>query len=114
MISTKKSQELVDLNIPIQSDFRAVLEGIKHNHESLIITQLGEARSEKSFTNGIIEAAKEAALSPHRSPHGLRKAACRRLAEAGCTALEIMSITGHSNIKEIETYCAAVNEKRLA
>lgn len=25
-----------------------------------------------------------------------------------------MSITGHSNIKEIETYCAAVNKKRLA
>jgi hypothetical protein len=30
------------------------------------------------------------------------------------TALEIMSITGHSNIKEIETYCAAVNKKLLA
>lgn len=25
-----------------------------------------------------------------------------------------MSITGHGNIKEIETYCAAVNKKRLA
>lgn len=114
VISTKKSQEQVELNIPIHPDFRAVLDGIRHNHESLIITQLGEARSENSFTNWIIEAAKEAGLPPHRSPHGLRKAACRRLAEAGCTALEIMSITGHSNIKEIETYCAAVNKKRLA
>lgn len=81
---------------------------------NLIITQLGEPRSEKSFTNWIIEAAKKPGLPPHRSPRGLRKAACRRLAEAGCTALEIMSITGHTNIKEIETYCAAVNKKRLA
>jgi integrase len=47
-------------------------------------------------------------------PHGLRKAACRRLAEAGCSTLEIMSITGHRNLKEVETYVQAVNQKRLA
>lgn len=114
VINTKKSQELVELNIPIHPDFRAVLDGIGHDHERLIITQYGEARSEKAFTNWMIDAAKAAGLPPHRSPHGLRKAACRRLAEAGCSALEIMSITGHGNIKEIETYCAAVNKKRLA
>lgn len=114
VISTKKSQEMVELNIPIHADFRAVLDAIDHDHERLIITQHGVPRSEKSFTNWIIEAARDAGLPPHRSPHGLRKAACRRLAEAGCSALEVMSITGHRNIKEIETYCAAVNKKRLA
>ena len=114
VISTKKSQGLVELNIPIHPDFRAILDGIAHDHERLIITQHGKPRSEKSFTNWIIEAARSAGLPPHRSPHGLRKAACRRLAEAGCSALEIMSITGHSNIKEIEIYCRDVNKKRLA
>jgi integrase len=49
-----------------------------------------------------------------RSPHGVRKTACRTLAEAGCTALEIMAITGHQDIKEIETYCAKANQKQLA
>src|SRR5262245_50831834 len=34
--------------------------------------------------------------------HGLRKACCRRLAEAGCTAHEIMAISGHKSLAEVE------------
>jgi hypothetical protein len=48
------------------------------------------------------------------SPHAVRKAACRRLAETGCSALEIMSMTGHTNIREIERYCRAAARKKLA
>lgn len=114
VITTKKSQEAVELNIPIHPAFRTLLGSIRHNHDYLIITEYGEPRSAKGFTGWISKAAKTAGLPPRRSPHGLRKAACRRLAEAGCSALEIMSITGHNNIKEIETYCAEVNKKRLA
>ena len=33
------------------------------------------------------------------SAHGLRKAACRRLAEAGCSANEIMAISCHATMK---------------
>jgi integrase len=46
--------------------------------------------------------------------HGLRKVAATRLAEAGCTAHEIASITGHSSLKEIEPYTRAADQKRLA
>jgi integrase len=46
--------------------------------------------------------------------HGLRKAAARRLAEAGCTPHEIMSITGHTTLKEVTRYTDAVNRERLA
>ncbi|WP_162911401.1 tyrosine-type recombinase/integrase [Shinella zoogloeoides] len=114
VITTKKSGDMVELNIPIHDDFRKVLDGAEKKHLTFITTAYGAARSEKAFTNWLIEAGREAGLPSHRSPHGVRKAACRTLAEAGCTALEIMSITGHTNIKEIETYCAAVNKKRLA
>ena len=47
-------------------------------------------------------------------PHGLRKAACRRLAEAGCSANEIMSISGHTTMKEIVRYTVAADQARLA
>ncbi|WP_343801361.1 site-specific integrase [Paenochrobactrum glaciei] len=112
--TTKKSGDVVELNIPIHGSFRKILDSTERKHLTFITTAYGAARSEKAFTNWIIEAAREAGLPPHRSPHGIRKAACRTLAESGCTALEIMSITGHRNIKEIETYCVAVNKKRLA
>jgi len=37
--------------------------------------------------------------------HGLRKAAARRLAEAGCTPHEIMTVTGHETLSEVDRYC---------
>jgi hypothetical protein len=46
--------------------------------------------------------------------HGLRKAAARRLAEAGCTTKEIAAITGHRTLSEIERYTKAADQKRLA
>jgi len=67
-----------------------------------------------AFTNWIIEAGKDAGLPPHRSPHGLRKAACVRLADAGCDVFEIIAITGHTDMKEAETYVAAANRKKKA
>jgi integrase len=48
------------------------------------------------------------------SPHGLRKAACRRLAEAGCSANEIAAISGHSSLREVERYTKAADQARMA
>jgi len=50
----------------------------------------------------------------HCSAHGLRKAAARRLAEAGCTAHEIAAITGHASLREIVRYTKAADQRRLA
>ena len=51
---------------------------------------------------------------PHCSAHGLRKAAARRLAEAGCTAHEIAAITGHASLREVARYTRAADQRRLA
>ncbi|MGH6923705.1 MAG: hypothetical protein ACRED5_08195 [Propylenella sp.] len=44
----------------------------------------------------------------------MRKAACRRLAEAGCTPHQIMAVSGHKNLQEVVTYTEAANRARLA
>jgi len=113
VLSTKKSQEIVELHIPLHRDLAFLLD-LPRGKETFISTVYGSARSEKSFTNWLREAAHKAGLPSNSSPHGLRKAACRRLAESGCTALEIMSITGHRDIKEIERYTKAAEMKRLS
>jgi integrase len=46
--------------------------------------------------------------------HGLRKACCRRLAEAGCSTQEIMAISGHKSLSEIERYTKAADQKHMA
>ncbi len=44
----------------------------------------------------------------------LRKAAARRLAEAGCTVHEIAAVTGHKTLSEIERYTRKAEKARLA
>lgn len=56
----------------------------------------------------------KAGLPDGLSPHGLRKAAARRLAEAGCSVHEIASITGHASISEVQRYTRAVDQEKLA
>ena len=46
--------------------------------------------------------------------HGLRKAAARRLAEAGCTDRQIMSITGHKIAQEVGRYTRSAEQMKLA
>jgi integrase len=54
------------------------------------------------------------AYLPECSGHGLRKACARRLAEAGATAPEIMSITGHKTLAEVQRYIAEANRELMA
>ena len=73
---------------------------------------LGVSPPEQKLSSELTELrgaqAKEAAVTPAAGlpidcqPHGLRKAAGRRLAEAGCTAHEIMSVLGHKTLSEAE------------
>ena len=60
------------------------------------------------------QACREAGLPPRFSLHGLRKAACRRLAECGCTVHEIASISGHTTLKEVERYCREYSRSTAA
>jgi site-specific recombinase XerD len=113
-VTIKKSQELVELVIPIHAALKAVVDRTSDDAPAFILTAFGKPRTDKAFTNWFREAAHEAGLPSNSSPHGMRKAACRRLAEAGCTPHQIQSITGHQNLKEIETYTKAVEQAALA
>lgn len=100
----------------LSREFRTLRESLaasKLGHLVLLTTQKGQPYSEKGFGNWIKKAAVRAGL-PHCSAHGLRKGASRRLAEAGCSGHEIMSITGHQSLKEVERYTRAANRRGLA
>ena len=46
--------------------------------------------------------------------HGLRKAACTQLADAGCTGPEIMAVSGHATLAQVQIYIDAAEQKRMA
>lgn len=67
----------------------------------------------KGFGQFMSDAIREAGLPAACKAHGLRKAAARRLAEAGCSAHEIMAVTGHKTLTEVERYTRAAEQARL-
>ena len=68
----------------------------------------------KGFADWFHEAIMAAGLPKGLSSHGLRKASCRRLAEAGCTPHQIASISGHKSLREIVTIYQAADRVALA
>jgi integrase len=80
---------------------------------TFLLTQFGEPFTGPGFTNWFRDRARDAGLTG-RSPHGLRKAAGRRLAEAGCTPHQIAAILGHASLQMVELYTKDANQVRLA
>jgi integrase len=80
---------------------------------TFVTTAKGAPFTDAGFTQWFVEKAVAAGVTG-RSPHGLRKAAGRRLAEAGCTAHQIMSILGHSSLSEAERYTRDARQEVLA
>jgi enterobacteria phage integrase len=60
------------------------------------------------------DAITEAGLPLDCQPHGLRKTAGRRLAEAGATTRQIMSVLGHTTLSEVERYTRDADQRQLA
>lgn len=102
-----------ELEIPVHPALREALEAWNPRHLVLLATPDGRGTSIKALTTAMGRATDKAGLPDRCVLHGLRKAAARRLAEAGCSAHEIMAITGHRSLEEVERYCAAARQKGL-
>ncbi len=68
----------------------------------------------RRLTKFIAAATKAAGLPPRCVAHGVRKAALRRLAEAGSTTKQIAAVSGHRSLAEIERYTARADQAGLA
>lgn len=102
------------LTIPIHRDLQAVLDTTPSQHLTFVTTSHDQGFTPAGFGGWFRTACDEAGLPKGCSVHGLRKAACRRLAEAGCSANVIASISGHRTLKEVARYTAAADQERLA
>ena len=102
------------LALPLHPVLKAILDVLPADNLTFLVTHIGQPFSPEGFSNWFTKSARAAGLPIGCSPHGLRKAAARRLAEAGCSANEIGAITGHRTLSEITRYTAAADQARLA
>jgi integrase len=114
MLFVRQQKTGKELMIPVHPELQAILDLVPSGQLTFIMTLRGKPFDPHAFSPWFGEACDAAGLPSECVFHGLRKAACRRLAEAGCTAHEIMAISGHTSLKEIERYTKAADQKRLA
>ncbi len=103
----------VAMDIPVHPDLRIAIDATPRDHLTFLATEYGKPFTPAGFGNWFRDRCNEAGL-PHCTAHGLRKATAARLAERGATAHEIMAITGHKTLEEVERYTRAARQSRLA
>jgi integrase len=106
----------VKVETPISAPLAAAIEACPGAPEALtfLTNEWGRPFTTKGFNFWFRQHVSAAGLPDTLVPHGLRKAGCRIMAESDCTPHEIMSVSGHSTLKEIERYTKGVDRKKLA
>jgi len=114
VLTVKQQKTGVTLAIPVLPDLQAVLDATPSQHLTFLVTATGKPYGGNAFSEQFRNWCDAAGLPKRCKPHGLRKAACRRFAEAECSGPEIMSISGHATLKELVRYTKAADQAKLA
>jgi integrase len=106
--------EQAHLEIPVHPKLKAIIDATPTvGMKTFLVTHFGKPYTAPGFGNWFRELCDEAGCHDV-SAHSFRKATARRLAEIGCTAHQIGSITGHASLAEVERYTEAADRKRMA
>ena len=111
VLTVKQQKTGAALAIPVHPHLQAVLDA---EHLTFLVTATGKPYGPNHFSETFREWCDAASLPKHCTAHGLRKAACRRIAEAGCSGNEIMAISGHATLKELVRYTKDADQAWLA
>ena len=114
MIAVSQQKTSKPLMIPISNELRAAIDAMPADRLTFITTARGEPFSAHSFSNWFRDRCREAGLPKGLSAHGLRKAMCRRLAEANCSEKMIAAISGHKTLRMVQRYTEAADQEHLA
>lgn len=102
-----------ETKVRISDALERALKGWETETGPYLQTQFSKPFSPTGFYNWFKRACVKAGI-PHCSPHGLRKAISRRLAESGATVLEGRAVTGHKTDKEFIRYAESASKEQLA
>jgi integrase len=113
-VEVRQAKTGATLLIPMHPELRRAIDAVPMDQLTFLMTEAGKPFTVNGCYMRFVEWAAAAKLPKGCSPHGLRKAAARRLAEAGCTAHQIAAITGHRTLAEVARYTRAADQIRMA
>lgn len=112
-ITLKQEKTGAHVSLPILPPLAASILATPSKALVFILTDYGKPFSRAGFGNKFREWCDQAGLTGC-SAHGLRKAAARRFAEAGCSNQQIKSWTGHTTDREVARYTKAADQQMLS
>ena len=103
-----------ELYLPITAKLDRAMKAYPTKGLALIGREDGRPMTRAGLTRFMANTIEKAGLPAKCVSHGLRKAALRRMAEAGKTTKQIAAVSGHKALREIERYTEAAEQRRLA
>lgn len=101
-------------SLPITPELEAAIAPFAETTGPYLQTMHGKPYTADGFGNWFRRKVKDAGLPLGCSPHGLRKAMSRRLAESGSTNQQGRAVTGHKTDREFTRYAAKANKAAMA
>jgi integrase len=114
VLSITQQKTGMPVDVPVHPELQAVIDASASTNLTFLVTERGRPFPPHSFSQWFRKHCDDAGLPKRCVAHGLRKAAGRKLAEAGCTAHEIMAILGHTTLKEAERYTREFDRAKAA
>jgi integrase len=111
-LRTEKSQGEITVTLPILSVLQRTLDAGPTGELAFICGANGKPFTKESFGNEFREACRAAGVPG--SPHGVRKIAATRAANAGATVAQLEAIFGWSGGRMASLYTLSADRKRLA
>lgn len=102
------------LAIPVHPVLKAAIDGWDRQAVTILVNARGRPWRADSMSAGLRYALDVLGFPADANIHGVRKLAATNLAEAGCSAHEIASITGHRSLKMVSLYTASADQERMA
>lgn len=102
----------VPVEMAVAEDLRKALDAVPRKHVTVINTEYGKPYTVDGFSRFMRDAISAAGLPLDCQPHGLRKTLGRLMADAECTAHDIMAALGHTTLAEAERYTREADRRR--
>ena len=100
------------IHIKMTGELKEAIAHIPDTASHFILTSHGKPFTAPGFGNWFRDVCDAIGLE-HCTSHGLRKAKARQLAEKGRTANQLMAAGGWRNLKSVQPYIEAADQKRL-
>lgn len=103
----------VAVDMAISEDLEKALAATPRKHVCVLVTEWGKPFTVNGFSGFMRDAIRAAGITDLTCrPHGLRKTLGRLLADAECSAHDIMAALGHKTLAEAERYTREADRKR--